>query len=426
MYFYSIDATMQKKKNIICFILWGIVIFLLFCLWYIKLTTVKESFELFDNAWTDIGKKAWNAGKSAGSFIGNNTSNIFITNQGPHNDNNQYKNMGDVAHMRSQQSTVNYLGTLAKPSTVDIINMVTFNPDVFSGDRLINVGDQNTTGLSPKLLNNADFNLNDIAIDILNDNKTKIDWNKVFVDTTNTGDNTINVIKQPNASPGIIADACSTKGFLNSNFKEDICTVVGPDSIRVPNTAANINKKCQELSPENCSIPSCCVLINGNTCSSGSITGPTYLTQDGQVVDFTYYYYKKKCYGTGCGMAKEYEAACNKYDNNSTNVSKDCMIKMFNVFGCPNPSPVDIINPTMVQSYSLSSRKYVSDYLKTAVGILKYKIAQTKDPESLRICNGDPKIAPKITQAAPSGPQPVESLDQLGGAINTGLDTVKF
>ena len=403
----------MTQKNRICILLWLIVVFLLVCLWWLKKNTVTES---FDNAWSNLAEQASNVGKDVSNYVSDNTGSIWDNENAT---DWKYENPGDIALMRSRESSASYLATIEKPSLMETIEMATYNPAVFSNDRFINVGDPNTTGLNRTTLNGAHFNLNDITADIINDNPDqKIQWAKVSMDMIKTDKNNIRVVKNSSSPPIVIDDACSTKGFLNSNFKEDICTANGGNF-------KSINEKCQQLSPENCSIPSCCVLMNGNICSAGNIRGPTYLTKNGRNVDFTYYYYKKKCYGAGCAMAKEYEPACNKYDNNSTGVSKACMIKMFNIHGCPNSAPHDLINERMIQTYSLSTKKFLDDYIKSAVDILKYKIAETADPASKLLCYGEPKQE-KVESAEDDEPLPAESLDDVGGALNRGLDTLKF
>jgi hypothetical protein len=299
-----------------------------------------------------------------------------------------YPNPGDAANMRAQKSAVAYLETIQNPSLIDTIQLSTYDPTIFSDDRSIYVTNPKVTGLNRAALGFADYNLTDITTDILNNRPNQaIDWNTVYVDTRKTADNTINVLKLPksNLSTTIIADACSTKGFLNSAFKEDICKAHAGDQVA-------INAKCQELSADNCKIPSCCVLLNGNTCVAGNIQGPNFLTQEGEAVDYTYYYYKDNCYGTGCEMANNYEAACNVYANNDTGISKSCMIQMFNINGCPNSNPTDLINDSMVQEYSETSKQYVNNYLKKTTELLKDNIAQTNDPASKSLCYGSALI----------------------------------
>ena len=139
----------------------------------------------------------------------------------------------------------------------------------------------------------ADYDLNTIAADIINKNPyQKINWSTVEFDTTKNVQNTIGAIHSPSNKVPIMIDSCSTLGFLNSEFKTDICTTHAGDNI-------TINKKCQELSATNCTLPSCCVLVNG-TCMAGNNNGPTFGTHNGMTIDYNYYYYKDKCYGD-CG-----------------------------------------------------------------------------------------------------------------------------
>ena len=57
-------------------LLLGIIVMLLLC-WLRKIKQ-KEGFDLFDNAFTSLGKKAKNAYNKAGDYIDDNTSYIFI------------------------------------------------------------------------------------------------------------------------------------------------------------------------------------------------------------------------------------------------------------------------------------------------------------------------------------------------------------
>ena len=56
------------------------------------------------------------------------------------------------------------------------------------------------------------------------------------------------------------------------------------------------NKGCAELTGGNCKKVGCCVYTSSNKCVAGSEAGATY--PQSEPVD--YYYYKNKCYGTGC------------------------------------------------------------------------------------------------------------------------------
>ena len=101
---------------------------------------------------------------------------------------------------------------------------------------------------------------------------------------------------------------------------------------------------------------------------------------------------------------------------------------MFNIYGCPNSAPDDLINDSMVQNYSFFTKSYVNDYIKASVGIIKYNIANGIDASNNTIlCHGEPKkINDTSATASDSKPKPVESLDDVGSAVNTGLDTLKF
>ena len=189
----------------------------------------------------------------------------------------------------------------------------------------------------------------------------------------------MNVKYRPDTSK-IINDSCSTKGFLTSEYKEDICTKYQGDY-------GKINEKCNRLSNENCKIPSCCVLLNDSKCAAGNIHGPTYLTEQGKSIDYDYYHYKGKCYGK-CDRDNNSLSKCTKYANNSTGVSKECMLQMFNNMGCPNKNPEELINDDMVRDFSRSSRRYITNYLEEAV---TYMQKHSDKDESRILCYGPTK-----------------------------------
>jgi hypothetical protein len=59
-----------------------------------------------------------------------------------------------------------------------------------------------------------------------------------------------------------------------------------------------LNKSCSNLTNTNCKKASCCVLLNGEKCLAGDISGPTFKTNtDGTNINVDFYYYKNKCYG---------------------------------------------------------------------------------------------------------------------------------
>ena len=127
----------------------------------------------------------------------------------------------------------------------------------------------------------------------------------------------------------------------------------------------------------------CCVLLNGTKCVAGNINGPTYLTENGKEIDQLYFYYKDICYGN-CESSDAYAAACGNYSKNSTGISKECMIKMFNNYGCTNPNPNSLINDQMVKDYSQTTMEYVDNYIKKAIDTM----ASNYNTESALLCDG--------------------------------------
>ena len=214
----------------------------------------------------------------------------------------------------------------------------------------------------------------------------------------------------------IINDSCSTKGFLYSDYKEDICKKYG----RNPK---ELDEICKSLSVTNCKIPSCCVLLNGKQCRAGNIHGPLFLTDKGKDIDFSFYYNKQRCYGQCDASANRLEK-CDKYLHNSVGISKDCMIQLFNHFGCSNPAPDYFINDEMIKKYSLSSKKYIENHIKTEVGNLandRYNL------DNIIKCKGKPYVIEKYrefnTLLTPDTPEE-EIMDILHSQNQIGLEQV--
>jgi hypothetical protein len=402
---------------------------------------LKPLVEGFGEEWGSIGNAAENLGNMAGDYAEGQTQDIFIpdtqTDGTPYRDRQSaygggktpsggsygggysfngggqtdyplsqmdFNNMEDEAHMRAQADNVAYIKTLVNPTPMDSIKIASFNPNIFSGDKTI------YTGMTKYGRGTADYDLNDVANDIINKQPQQIKWDKIYIDTSRNRNNTLTLNRSPSLSTALVGnDACSTKGLFNSNFKKDICELTD-------NT--ELNKKCQELSPTNCKIPSCCVLLNGVSCVAGNINGPTYITRNGAQTD--YYYYKNKCYGDGCKLPHSTGKACEKYVGTSTGISKECMVQMFNNYGCPNPQPEFLINDAMVQSYRLTTKKYVDNYIKTAVGVLKQQV----DATSVENCTGA-KGAP-----APAAPKSKyasnPSWDAASQSADDALESLKF
>jgi hypothetical protein len=133
----------------------------------------------------------------------------------------------------------------------------------------------------------GDYEVKALTTDLMNNNPyQQIDWRNVYV-----FGKPHQLKVKPKPKPLIIlSDACSTLGSLNSDFKEDICTKYAGDAV-------TIDQKCQDLSAKNCTIPRCCVLLDGKRCMAGDANGPTFLTQEGESLDYAYYHLKDKCYG---------------------------------------------------------------------------------------------------------------------------------
>jgi hypothetical protein len=364
-----------------------IMIFLFGVFWWLE--TRAKSIEAFDNVWTSIGGKIADAGRSTAGYVRENTA---------------YINIGDETQMRSQTDNMAYLESVPKPTTVQSIQMAAYNPSILAGDGSIYVPNPNITGISSLTRETDDYSLSEITTDLMNNNpRQKIQWDNVRIDISQK--NRITVIPKHRTVP-LMNDACSTKGLLNSDFKEDVC-------VKHAGNNKVINAKCQELTAENCKIPSCCVLLNGNMCVAGNKNGPTYLTQDGKELDYKYYVNKNKCYGD-CLKSQRYESACIPYAKNSTGISKACMVQMFNNYGCPNKNPDALINDDMVKTYSKTSKQYVDNYIKTAVA----KIKSVKD---VQLCYGSADTNPSASVSGASSRAPAESFNDAGRVINTAL-----
>ena len=56
---------------------------------------------------------------------------------------------------------------------------------------------------------------------------------------------------------------------------------------------------CQNTDIHDCASKSCCVLLGGSKCVKGNATGPTNMSNYGDIFlkNKDFYYYKNKCYG---------------------------------------------------------------------------------------------------------------------------------
>ena len=203
-------------------------------------------------------------------------------------------------------------------------------------------------------------------------------WRDVYDDGSATL-NTITMGLKPDTSV-LITDGCSKRSILRSEFEEDICTKYAGDS-------KSIDAKCKLLDNDNCNLPDCCILLNGTKCIAGNIRGPSYLTDQGNKIDYNYYLYKNKCYGAGCDNAgNNYEKHCGMYAKNSTGVSKACMVEMFKDAGCSDSS--FIIDDVYVYNNSKSSKQYINNDLIITANTLLDGIKKG-DSDSKVKCNPD-------------------------------------
>ena len=189
-------------------------------------------------------------------------------------------------------------------------------------------------------------------------------------------ENTAPVIVHPDTSL-IINDNCSTRGFTQSDYDDNFCKTYANDN-------DTINSKCSKLSNNSCKYPKCCVLLNGTKCVAGNANGPLFLTDNGLKVDYDYYLYKNKCYGN-CDASDNAMSVCAAYASNSTNVSKACIIQMFNDAGCPYKNPA-LIDDRFVSYYKTSAKIFIQGEIHT----LTNSLINGPDPNKTnhKICYG--------------------------------------
>jgi len=192
-------------------------------------------------------------------------------------------------------------------------------------------------------------------------------------------------IKFPRTDPSnITTDACNVSSLTQSDYSDDICLNHSGDNVE-------LNKKCNALSLNNCSIPNCCILLNGVKCVAGNINGPMYLTENGMDIDSQYYFHQNKCYGNceNNENSQTYLKECGKYSNNSIGVSKACMVSLFNNNGCPNPRP-SLIDDSFAETYRKTPKVEINNQLNKLTYILK-KFSKMQGSEmSKELCNGKP------------------------------------
>jgi hypothetical protein len=169
--------------------------------------------------------------------------------------------------------------------------------------------------------------------------------------------------------------------LINSEFSIDICKEYGDNY-------TDLNEKCKKISTTNCTLTDCCVLIDGEKCRAGSSAGPNFSTEDGVDIDYEFYLYKNNCYGACNNDSAESIpvslSACTKYSDNSTNISKDCMMQMFNKYACQanirNPEE-SFVTPEFAEKFKGLSKKELRDSFKDTCSAY-YKECEKYDDDS--------------------------------------------
>lgn len=251
----------------------------------------------------------------------------------------------------------------------------------YARDQANIIGDQ-VSGNLKTAGDSIDTELNKIASFLDTSSKVKPpQWRDVYGNGVSVPD-TVTTGLKPDTSL-ILVDGCSKRSIMHTDYNDDFCSVYQGDY-------ETIDKKCKALGVDNCSLPSCCVLLNGTKCVAGDANGPTYLTDQGNQIDYYYYLYRDKCYGAGCNdSSSKYQQRCGKYADNSTNVSQDCMAELFNEAGCTNPNPNFVINDDYVYNNSKSSKKYIQNDLIATAKTLLSEIAKGNQDSRIK-CKGDP------------------------------------
>lgn len=84
-------------------------------------------------------------------------------------------------------------------------------------------------------------------------------------------------------------DACSDNFFMKSVYETDMCDKTTTDN-------PELEKKCNSLSFDNCNLSSCCVLLDGNKCVAGDMSGPIFKSKNNVPIEYNFYSYQGKRY----------------------------------------------------------------------------------------------------------------------------------
>ena len=250
----------------------------------------------------------------------------------------------------------------------------------------INTGDQKTTSgvnfVFGKVLSALNVKKKD-STPLWNDNlSTYKDLGEMY------NDNIYEPRDVSNLEENLINDNCSKKSLLKSEYAEDICEKYMGDY-------QTINEKCRGLSDRSCTLTNCCVLMNGNKCVSGDKNGPNLITETDENGNknqllYEYYIYQGQRFPELL-PEDNFNNNCGKYADNSTNVSPECMIQLFNKAGCANENPAEIITEDYINQNSRSTKRYLRDDL-TRKALALQNLNDTVDPDMRKDkiikCNG--------------------------------------
>ena len=94
--------------------------------------------------------------------------------------------------------------------------------------------------------------------------------------------------------------------FSSNTYIEHFSSTISTDKVsgfcnaNVGNSN-NLNKKCMQLTSDNCKSTSCCVWTSNQQCLAGKADGPTFNTDNnGKTKKLDYFYFENECYGEKC------------------------------------------------------------------------------------------------------------------------------
>lgn len=148
------------------------------------------------------------------------------------------------------------------------------------------------------------------------------------------------------------------------------------------NNSSNISQACmlQMFNDAGCPNPNPTALINNNTVYEYSLESKKYIQKDLQNAVALLKNNMRKgdddsrilCNGP------DSKNPCDAFNNNSMEVSRECMIKMFNDAGCPNNNPSSFITTDFINNYSSTAKNTLKTLISKEVEPIKR--SADKDP----------------------------------------------